>query len=93
MKPIEYLIWATGGHDSDIPHKARNEAKAELKRLREIEAGSTAMKEIVEGARNERWAADGRRLKDTPEWCALYCALSEPNVVVSHGSAANNSKL
>lgn len=28
--------------------------------------------QIVEGVRNERWAVDGRRLSDTPEWCRLY---------------------
>lgn len=28
--------------------------------------------EIVEGLRNERWEANGVRLKDTPEWCAFY---------------------
>ena len=31
------------------------------------------LNEIVEGGRNERWAANGRRLKDTPEWVRLYC--------------------
>jgi hypothetical protein len=34
------------------------------------------LNEIVEGTRNERWAADGKRLKDTPEWCAFYVALN-----------------
>ena len=24
--------------------------------------------------RNERWSANGVRLKDTPEWCTLYVA-------------------
>ena len=33
-----------------------------------------ALMEIVEGVRGERWAANGRRLVDTPEWCALYVA-------------------
>lgn len=27
---------------------------------------------IVEGVRGERWEANGKRLVDTPEWCALY---------------------
>ena len=30
--------------------------------------------EIVEGVRNVRWSYDQWRLKDTPEWCALYTA-------------------
>ena len=47
-------------------------------------AAIESLMEIVEGVRNERWASDGRRLKDTPEWCRLYtlrCALlrSEPS--------------
>ena len=29
---------------------------------------------IVEGCLGERWASNGRRLVDTPEWCELYCA-------------------
>jgi hypothetical protein len=33
--------------------------------------------EIVEGVRNVRWAYDQWRLKDTPEWCALYTAWSK----------------
>lgn len=34
----------------------------------------TGLMEIVEGVRNVRWAHEGVRLKDTPEWCELYCA-------------------
>ena len=30
--------------------------------------------EIVEGVRGERWQSNGRRLVDTPEWCAFYVA-------------------
>lgn len=41
-------------------------------------AAAHALNEVVEGVRSERWASDGRRLKDTPEWCAFYCAL--PNI-------------
>jgi hypothetical protein len=33
--------------------------------------------EIVEGVRSVRWAHDQLRLKDTPEWCALYSAWSK----------------
>ncbi len=32
--------------------------------------------EAVEGAHAPRWAAGGLRLKDTPEWCAFYCAVN-----------------
>ena len=35
--------------------------------------------EIVEGVRCERWNSNGRRLKDTPEWCAFYVAYSRAN--------------
>ena len=77
MKPLEHLIWITGGDDSTISTvKVRNPAKAELARLRKLEACSDALNGIVEGVRNERWASEGRRLKDTPEWCAFYCAIS-----------------
>ena len=31
--------------------------------------------DIVEGVRGERWVANGRRLVDTPEWCAFYTAV------------------
>ena len=30
--------------------------------------------EIVEGCLGERWTANGKRLVDTREWCALYVA-------------------
>ena len=35
--------------------------------------------EVVEGTRSVRWAADGIRLKDTKEWCALYVAARARN--------------
>lgn len=84
MKPLELLIWTTGGDDSTISTvNIRNPAKAELKRLRKLEACAVALNEIVDGVRNVRWASPSgsldysRRLKDTPEWCAFYCALSD----------------
>lgn len=43
--------------------------------LNELRESADKLNEIVEGIRNKRWAADGMRLKDTPEWCAFYCAL------------------
>ena len=36
---------------------------------------ATRLNEIVEGVRNERWEANGQRLKATPEWCDFYCKL------------------
>jgi hypothetical protein len=50
-----------------------------LKSDEEIESLLAAVNnlvEIVEGVRNVRWNYDGFRLKDTPEWCALYSAWS-----------------
>lgn len=32
---------------------------------------------IVEGCLGKRWAANGHRLVDTPQWCELYCAWCE----------------
>jgi len=78
MKPLEYLYWHTGGEDSNICHRTvRYPARDELARLRKLEACCVALNEIVEGVRNERWASEGRRLKDTPEWCAFYCAVKD----------------
>lgn len=56
-----------------------------IRRSPELMAALEDLMQIVEGVRNERWAADGRRLKDTPEWCRLYvlrCAIlrGEPNI-------------
>lgn len=47
----------------------------ELDELRRLKESAQKLNEIVEGVRAERWAADGRRLKDTPEWCGFYVAL------------------
>ena len=49
-------------------------------RADEVEAVMVAVNnlvEIVEGVRNVRWEYDQWRLKDTPEWCALYSAWSK----------------
>lgn len=35
------------------------------------------LNQIVEGIISVRWAFDGKRLKDTPQWCAFYSALRE----------------
>lgn len=34
------------------------------------------LREIVEGVRSVRWNHEGRRLKDSQEWCAFYSALA-----------------
>lgn len=48
--------------------------------LTELQLRVERLMEIVEGVRYQRWVGDlGGRLKDTPEWCALYvarCALT-----------------
>ena len=56
-----------------------------LKSDEEIESLLAAVNnlvEIVEGVRNVRWNYDGFRLKDTPEWCALYSAWSNQGASV-----------
>lgn len=35
--------------------------------------------EIVEGASSVRWAHNGLRLKDTPQWCAFYVSAQKIN--------------
>lgn len=37
---------------------------------------SLKLLEIVEGVKNERWAANGVRLKDTPEWVEFYLSVN-----------------
>lgn len=69
-----------------------------IRRSPELMAALEDLMQIVEGVRNERWAADGRRLKDTPEWCRLYvlrCAIlrGEPNNPVRHEGAQPRSCL
>lgn len=53
------------------------EARAELDALYALENAVATLNEIVEGVRSVLWQAPhGGRLKDAPEWCALYCALA-----------------
>lgn len=42
-------------------------------------AAVTGLMGIVEGCLGDRWASNGRRLVDTPEWCELYCAWCAEN--------------
>ncbi len=66
------------------------------KSLRELHCAVESLMEIVEGVRNERWAVNGRRLKDTTEWCRLYVARcrcndilrGEPNTIAEPTPAA-----
>lgn len=52
------------------------------KSLRELHCAVESLMEIVEGVRNERWAVNGRRLKDTTEWCRLYVARCRCNDIL-----------
>lgn len=52
------------------------EIEAALSPLDRLVEASKGLREVVEGVRSERWVADGRRLKDTREWCAFYSALA-----------------
>lgn len=89
MTPIEKLIHeASYEAEGLITAKTIREAKAELASLRKLENAARDLNQIVEGVKNERWASDGRRLKDTPEWCAFYVALANfkmpsPNAKIS----------
>ena len=55
-----------------------------------IEAANN-LNSIVEGIPSVRWAYDGRRLKDTKEWCAFYCALSSVNDETARNAMRANS--
>jgi hypothetical protein len=78
MAPIEKLLWWAKAADS-IPREDIKAARAELAAFMKLKAAAEHLNVIVEGVRNERWSADGRRLKDTPEWVAFYLALNEVN--------------
>lgn len=54
-----------------VPFASASGSEATDKRLM---AAVTGLMQIVEGVRNARWAHEGKRLVDTPEWCELYCA-------------------
>lgn len=61
---------AEGGHKNHVRADEHDKLVAAVNNL----------VEIVEGVRNVRWAYDQWRLKDTPEWCALYSAWSKQGV-------------
>lgn len=63
-------------HRSASESAALQKPQATDKRLM---AAVTGLMGIVEGCLGERWASNGRRLVDTPEWCELYCAWSAEN--------------
>ncbi len=79
-KPHGFVQWK----GTDVWMDIKPADRELIRRSPELMAALEDLMQIVEGVRNERWAADGRRLKDTPEWCRLYvlrCAIlrGEPN--------------
>lgn len=64
-------------------------------KLRELHAAVEDLMQIVEGVRGERWAANGRRLVDTPEWARVYvarCAVNrEPDFAAIDARLAEKS--
>jgi hypothetical protein len=72
-------VKAPQGPNAAAPRSANNSMENLPGKLSpELMAALEDLMQIVEGVRSERWAADGRRLKDTPEWCRLYvlrCAI------------------
>lgn len=56
-----------------------------------IEAANN-LNSIVEGIPSVRWAHDGRRLKDSKEWCAFYCALSSVNDETARNAMRANER-
>ena len=71
-----WKLWNTraGGRQPEPSNEASDKHIA-LQGLVRLLDSATRLNEIVEGVRNERWAANGQRLKDTPEWCDFYCKL------------------
>jgi hypothetical protein len=51
----------------------RDKLQAELDELR---TASERLNEVVEGVASRRWGHEGRRLKDTPEWCNFYVVVT-----------------
>lgn len=44
--------------------------------IRKLISTAKNLNEIIEGIRSEDWRnKDGRRFKDTPEWCQFFVAL------------------
>lgn len=56
--------WRSAGTPEEVAEKWNSRAMPEV----------AAVMEIVEGCLGQQWSANGRRLVDTPEWCALYVA-------------------
>lgn len=77
------VLLSTG--DDESAWAEVNDADMKLiARAPDLLAAVEDLMQIVEGFRGERWAANGRRLVDTPEWCRLYTLRSallrsEPN--------------
>jgi hypothetical protein len=65
------VILATGDHECAWA-EVRPADRALIAAAPELLSAVDDLVQIVEGVRSERWACEGRRLKDTPEWCILY---------------------
>lgn len=73
-KLLHAAMYEAEGH---IPAATIRAAKEEVAALYALERATAALNELVEGVRSVRWQSPhGGRLKDAPEWCALYCALA-----------------
>lgn len=76
----------TGGQDKKDP-----DIEAFLAATQEFNDALVGVMQIVEGVRSVRWNHEGRRLKDTPEWCRFYVAaktlerMSEPGHAAASG--------
>jgi len=78
-RKTDCCAWRAGESPEAVARKWNSRAMPE----------AAALMEIVEGVRGERWSANGRRLVDTPEWCALYVAWRrQANDKLSHGPAS-----
>ena len=49
-----------------------NQSPDVVRKLYALHDAVEMLMDIVEGVRGKRWAAEGQRLVDTPEWCGLY---------------------
>jgi hypothetical protein len=48
----------------------------DLTKLPDLLNALSKVVKIVEGTKEKRWVASGRRFKDTPEWAQLYVAIN-----------------
>lgn len=55
--------------------REKRSVEDEILRESKLVAAAKDLINIVEGLPSVRWAYEGRRLKDTKEWCVFYCAM------------------